>query len=65
MTNLGVAIDELCKKLSKDKGGFMKGAKESYAPAFILMSDGIMNMNTHMQFFKMTKSLNRQSSLQR
>lgn len=45
MTNLGVAIDELCKKLSKDKGGFMKGAKESYAPAFILMSDGMPTDN--------------------
>ena len=40
VTNLGVALSELNRRLSKEKDGFMKGAKESYAPAFILLSDG-------------------------
>ena len=41
VTNLGMALTELNSKLSKEKNGFMKGAKENYAPAFILMSDGM------------------------
>ena len=40
ITNLGNALDNLNSKLSKNGQGFMKGAKESYAPAFILLSDG-------------------------
>ncbi len=45
MTNFGLALEELNARLSKDKKGFMKGAKESYAPAFILLSDGMPTDN--------------------
>ena len=38
LTPLGEALTELNKKLAKDE--FMKSASGSYAPAFILMSDG-------------------------
>jgi len=39
VTNLGCALKTLNEKLNR-KTGFMKQASESYAPAFILMSDG-------------------------
>lgn len=38
-TDMGCAFQELNGKLKKESG-FMKSASESYAPAFILMSDG-------------------------
>lgn len=38
LTPMGEALTELNKKLSKD--GFMQSASGSFAPAFILMSDG-------------------------
>lgn len=38
-TDLGCALQELNSKLKKESG-FMKSASESYAPAFILISDG-------------------------
>ena len=38
-TDLGCALNMLNDKLNK-KDGFMKNASESFAPAFILMSDG-------------------------
>ena len=38
LTPMGEALTELNKKLAKDE--FMKSASGSYAPAFILMSDG-------------------------
>lgn len=38
-TDMGCALEELNQKLKKESG-FMKGASESFAPAFILVSDG-------------------------
>ena len=40
VTDFGYALKELNEKLSRKDDGFMKDASESFAPAFILMSDG-------------------------
>jgi uncharacterized protein YegL len=40
MTDFGVACTELASKLTKQAGGFMHSATGSFAPVFILLSDG-------------------------
>lgn len=40
VTDFGVALKMLNEKLNRNENGFMKDASESFAPAFILMSDG-------------------------
>ena len=40
VTDFGYALKMLDEKLNRNDNGFMKNASESFAPAFILMSDG-------------------------
>lgn len=40
MTDLGEACDKLKSKLNRKDGGFMQSASGSFAPVFILLSDG-------------------------
>jgi len=39
-TDFGAACTELASKLNQNSGGFMQSASGSYAPVFILLSDG-------------------------
>lgn len=54
VTDFGYALKMLNDKLSRKEDGFMKEASESYAPAFILMSDGqpTDEYKTNLEFLK-------------
>ncbi len=53
VTDFDDALKKLNEKLNRTENGFMKGASESFAPAFILMSDGQSTTGYHSELIKL------------